>query len=94
MSTVEDMPGFDALTDNDKQELRKFERLLRERKATALPMRELLAKHYGNAFGDELARERAAKEHVDDAVTGRLPLEDVASNIAEDLRRAREGTKR
>lgn len=33
---------------------------------------------------------RIAQEHVEDLVTGRLPPEDVASNIAEDLRRAAE----
>ncbi len=35
--------------------------------------------------------EEVARGHVNDLVSGRLPPEDVASNIAEDMRRAREG---
>jgi hypothetical protein len=42
---------------------------------------------------DDAARivlyERIAREHVRDAISGRLPAEDVESNIAEDLRRVR-----
>ena len=39
----------------------------------------------GEASDDDVV----AREHVHDIVSGRLPAEDVASNIAEDLRRIR-----
>jgi hypothetical protein len=35
-------------------------------------------------------RELIAQKHVDDALSGRLPPEDVVSNIAEDMRRGEE----
>ena len=103
MSVVEEMPGFAELSEKDQQELLKFERMLRlVHEGDATPM-EARFEVYGNAHatvedtglvGGEPDEERLrdlAREHVDDAATGRLPPEDAASNLAEDLRRAVRG---